>query len=137
MGDQDKVLTHAQNFEPHPSDGCHSLPKNGVFPLSFMPYLISPWIGDHMLKKSISNSFWTNFTKSFPVVYIFKFTITTYLKKLIGIKSRSTKQCPAELSPLIIPTVSPILPKLCHLLSSCLFGLPCIDYPAPFPKPTI
>ena len=65
MGDQDKVLTHAQNFEPHLSVGCHSLPKNGVFPLSFMLHLISPWIGDHMLKKSISNSFWTNFIKSF------------------------------------------------------------------------
>ena len=33
----------------------------------------------------------------------------TYLENFIGIKSLSTKQCPAELSPRIIPPVFPIL----------------------------
>ena len=35
--------------------------------------------------------------KIFPVVHIFSLTIMTYLKKLIGIKSLNTKQCPVNL----------------------------------------
>ena len=31
-----------------------------------------------------------------PVIHIFSSTIMTNLKKLIGIKSRNTKQCPAR-----------------------------------------
>ena len=48
-----------------------------------------------------------------PVVRIFSFTIMTYLKKLIGIKSLNTKQCPSGFSPGIIPfpPVSSLLPK--------------------------
>ena len=57
MRDQHRAVTHAQNFEPHPSVGCHSPLKNGVLPLSFMSHPIPPLIADHMLEKSISNSF--------------------------------------------------------------------------------
>ena len=57
MGDQDRALTHARKFEPHPSVACHSPPENGAFHLSFMPHSISPLIADHMLEKGISNSF--------------------------------------------------------------------------------
>ena len=39
----------------------------------------------------------TNFTKILPVLHIFSTTIITHLKKLIGIKSPNTKQCPATL----------------------------------------
>ena len=38
------------------------------------------------------------------MAHIFSFMITTYLKKRIGIKSLSTKQSPAELSPLYPPS---------------------------------
>ena len=57
MGDQDRAVTHAQTFEPRPSVGCQFPLKNGVLPLSFMSHPISPLIADHMLEKSISNSF--------------------------------------------------------------------------------
>ena len=39
-------------------------------------------------------------------VHIFSFLITIYLKKLIGIKSHSVKQCPAELSLNYTPYIS-------------------------------
>ena len=47
------------------------------------------------------------------MVCIFGFTIMTYLKKLIGIKSLNKKQWPAGFSPRIItsPPVSSLLPK--------------------------
>ena len=40
----------------------------------------------------------------------------TYLKKIDGTKCLNTKQCPVELSPRIIPQVSPFLPKIYHHL---------------------
>ena len=48
-----------------------------------------------------------------PVARIFSFTIMTYLKKLTGIKSLDSKQCPAGFSRRIIPSppVSSLLPK--------------------------
>ena len=75
--------------------------------------------------------------KTLPVGHIFSFINTTYLKKFIGIKSLSTKQCSAESSAWIIPPVSPILPKMFFLLSSCMFLPRCMECPAPFPKPAI
>ena len=53
----------------------------------------------------------TNFIKHFACACIFSFTITIYLIKFIGIKSLNTKECPAGLSPGIIPSHS-LLPKL-------------------------
>ena len=44
------------------------------------------------------NSFQTNFN-ILLVAHIFSFTITTYVKRFIGIKSLITRQCPAESSP--------------------------------------
>ena len=71
------------------------------------------------------------------MVHIFSFIITTYLKKLIGIKILGTKQYPAELSPRSIPTIFSILPKTFPLFSFSLLPPPCMDYPT-FPlKPTI
>ena len=69
-----------------------------------------------------------------PVVHIFSFIIMAYLKKFIGIKFLSTKQCPAELSPWIIPPLFPILPKMFPLLLSCLLSPPCMDCPTPSHK---
>ena len=59
LGDQDLQLeeglgralpTHAQNFETHPSFGCHSPPKNRVLPLSFMLHLVPSLIANHLVK---------------------------------------------------------------------------------------
>ena len=50
--------------------------------------------------------------KTLPVAHIFSFIISAYLKKFSGIKSFSTKQCPANLSLQIIPLVFLILPKM-------------------------
>ena len=49
--------THAKNFEPRPSIGCHPSPKNKFFPLSFLPHSVPPLITDDMLEKNTSNSF--------------------------------------------------------------------------------
>ena len=51
--------------------------------------------------------------KMLPVMHIFSFAIMTYLKKLTGTKSLNREQCPAGLSPRIIPSlpVSLFLPK--------------------------
>ena len=64
------------------------------------------------------------------------FIIATFLKKFIVIKSFSRKQCPAELSPWIIPLVLSVLPKLFPLPSSFLLPPPCVDYLVPSPKAT-
>ena len=45
-----------------------------------------------------------------PVMYIFSFTIINYLKRFIRIKYLKRKQCPAGLSPTIIPS-----PPVFHL----------------------
>ena len=133
MGDQDRVLpTHAKNFEPHPSLGCHSPPKieSSPFPSCLTPSLpCRPHIGESLI------AFRQILTKILPVVHICSFIITTYLKKFIEVKSISTKQCPAELSPWITPPVSPILLKMFPLLSSYFLTPPCMDCPVPSPKP--
>ena len=75
--------------------------------------------------------------KIFPMVHIFSFIITTYLKNFIGVRTLSTKQYPAELSPWSIPPVFPILPKMFPLLSFCLFSPSFMDCPTSSPKPTV
>ena len=66
----------------------------------------------HIGKKGISNSFQTQIVlKILPVMQIISFTIMNYLKKFIWIKYLKMKQCPARLSPIIIPS-----PPVCHLL---------------------
>ena len=107
-----------------------SLPtEKWIPPPFFIPHPISPLIAHHMLEKVSLKVFRQILSKVLPVVHIFSFIIAVYMKKLIGIKSLSTKQCPAELSPWIIPPVSPILPKMYYLLSSCLLPLLCVDCP--------
>ena len=54
--------------------------------------------------------------KTLLVGHISSFIITNYFKKIVGIKSLSTRQCAAELSPGTIPAVSIILPKMFPLL---------------------
>ena len=46
-------------------------------------------------------------------MHIFSFTIMNYLKKFVGIKYLKRIQCPAGLSPMIVPSppVSHLLPK--------------------------
>ena len=86
----------------------------------------------HIVK--LSNSFYTFLLKTLTVVHIFSLIFRIYLKKFIGIKSLSTKQCPAELPPWIIPLVSSILSNMYHLLSSCLFPPPCMECPVCSPN---
>ena len=65
-------------------------------------------ITDHVLEKKVSLiDFGQSFSKILPQACIFSNTIMPYLKKLIGTKSLNTKQCPAGLSPGIIPHYSP------------------------------
>ena len=75
--------------------------------------------------------------KMLPMVHIFSSIITTYLKKFIGIKTLSTKQYPAKLSPWSIPIVFLILSKMFALLWFCLLPPPCMDCPTSSPKPTV
>ena len=96
-----------------------------------------PWLQTIYWKKVSVIAFRNIAPKILPVVHISSLIFTTYLKKFIGIKSISTKQCPAELSPWIIPPVSPILPKMFPFLSYCLLPFQCMDSPAHSPKPTV
>ena len=63
-----------------------------------------------------------------PVVFIFySFIITSYLKKLIGIKFFSIKQWQAELSPwfmlLVFPTIPKMFPPFLLLVAPTIYGL--------------
>ena len=117
----------------NPSIGCHSPRKNWILPLSFIPYPISPVMQIIYWKKVSLIAFRQILPKILSVLYIFSFIIRTYLKKFTGIKSLSTKQCPAELSPWIISHVSPFYQK-------CItsFYLACDHYHVwtalPFPR---
>ena len=134
MWDQDRVplmpkilnltlpldVTHNRKIESFPSPSC----------LTPSP----PWLQTACWKKVFLIDFRQILSKTLLVVHIFSFIITTYSKNIIWNKSLSRKQRPAELSPWIIPSVSPILPKMYHLLSFCLLLLPCMDCPAYSPK---
>ena len=68
---------------------------------------------DHIVERIVSLiAFRQILSKILHVASIFSYTIMTYLKKLAGIKSLNTKQCPSGLSPRIIPKISPFLPKI-------------------------
>ena len=100
--------------------------ESSLFPSYLTPFL--SWLQTTYWKKVSLTAFRRILQKVLPVVHIFSFIITTYLKKFIGIKYLITKQCPVVLSPWVIPPVSPILPKIFPLLSSCLLPPPCMDY---------
>ena len=123
MGDQDRALpTHTQNFELHPSVGCHSPLKDWGLPLP-----IPPLIENHILEKRISNSF---FNKNFACGAHFQFHNHDLFEKVfIGIKSINTKQRSAESPPWIITRVSPILPPFILLVAPNMYWLSC-----PFPR---
>ena len=125
MGDQDLQLREGLGKTPNLST------KNWLL------HPIPPLIADHILEKIISKAFRQIVPKTLPMVQIFSFIITTYLKKVIGIKTLSTKQYPEELSPWSIPTIFPILPKMFPLLSFSLLSPPCMDCPTFSSKPTI
>ena len=112
------------------SDSCYTqmlpkiLPVTRIFSFTIMTYLkksdsdsrhhvslhFSLDCRPHTWKKSISDSCYTQMLpKILPVTRIFSFTIMTYLKKLIGIKSLNTKQCPARTI-----TSPPVSPKMYH-----------------------
>ena len=78
-----------------------------------MSHPIPLLIADHMLGKKVSLIVFKTqiLPKILPVMCILSFTIMTYLKKLIGIKSLNTKQCPAGILPRIILS-SPVSPKM-------------------------
>ena len=120
-----KILNLTLLLDVTPYRKMESPPSPSCFTSSLLGLEITCW------KKVSLIVFGQTLPKVFPVVYIFKFTISTYLKKLIGIKSFSTKQCPAELSPLIIPTVYPNLTKIVSppfilLVWSTMYRLPCL-----------
>ena len=91
------------------SEPPHQKTQSFPFPSCLIPSL--PWLEITYCKKVSLIAFRQIFPNIFSVVHIFSFIITTYLKKFIKIKSLSTKQCPPELSPWIIPPAFPILPK--------------------------
>ena len=63
-----------------------------------------PLITDHILEKMVSLiAFRQTLSKILPEACIFSNKFITYLKKLVGIISLITKQCPARLSPKFIP----------------------------------
>ena len=61
-----------------------------------------PLVIEHILEKKVSlialDKFYQKFCRKHPF-----YTVMTYLEKLVGTKSLNTKQCPAVLSPRIIP----------------------------------
>ena len=63
-----------------------------------------PLITDHILEKKVSLIFFRLILqKILPAAYIFSNTTMTNLKELIAYISLNKKQCPAGLSPRIIP----------------------------------
>ena len=109
--------------------GSPCIPKGFNFPLlldmaptkkSSSPALLHN--ADHILGKKVSLIVFRQFLPNIlPVACIFSYTIMTYLKKLDGNKTLNTKQCPAGLSPRIIPHTTPFLLKW-PLLSCCFVG---------------
>ena len=120
MGSQDRALpTHAQNFEPHHSVECDSPPKNWILPHPVMPHPISLLIADHILEIVSLIAFRQIVSNLLPLVQIFSFIITTYLKNFIGMKSITTKQFPPEIS----LNYTPCIPHLIKKFSPCFILL--------------
>ena len=73
----------------------------------FVSHPIILLIADHTVEKKVSITVFRHkfFKKILPVIHIFSFTIMNYLIKFVGIKYLKRKQCPAELSPIIIPSL--------------------------------
>ena len=71
-----------------------------------MSHSIPLLITEHILGKKVSLIVFRHklYQKFWLVVHIFSFTIITYLKNLIGVKSFNTKQCPAGFPPRIMPS---------------------------------
>ena len=129
MRDQDRVLTHAQNFEPHPSAGCHSPPKNGVVLLSFMPHLISLLISGHMSEKSSQ----INFIKRFACGANFQFHNRDLLEKahwnyISQYKTVSSRTISLNHLLCIAHLTKNVSPPFILFVASTMHGLP---YPFP------
>ena len=93
------VSLKAKNFVLFPSVGYLPNQKNWV-PLS-------PDHRPHIGKRVSLIAFRQILSKILPEACIFSNTIMTFLKNLIGTKSFIRKQCPAGLSPTIIPHYAP------------------------------
>ena len=94
--------------------GLPASQKFWTFPFCWMspqPKKMSPpvpWSHSIYWKKKVSpTAFRQILSNILPEACIFSNTIMTYLKKFIGTKSLDTKQCPARLSPRIIPHYPP------------------------------
>ena len=107
-----------QKFEPTPYPSC--------------PHCPLPDPGSYIGKKDISDSIYTNFMKHFGC--IFRSTIMTYLKKLIGVKSLNSIQNSVQQD--YVPKLSsPLYSSLVKNVSS-----PSVECPLPlnpFGKPFI
>ena len=102
----------SKNFKPPPIFLITlppPFPKKKLTPPS--PLLIT----EHILKKCISNSFQTNFTKNFPCGTHMQLHNHDLFEKFVRTKFLNTKQCLAGFSPRILlpisPPPSPLIPK--------------------------
>ena len=76
----------------------------GYYPTKKLSPSVLPLITKRILEKKVSLIACRQIlAKILPAAYIFSNTIMTNLKKLIGNERLNTKQCPAGLSPKIIP----------------------------------
>ena len=127
MRDQDRVLTHAQNFEPHPSAGCLSPPKNGVVLLSFTPHLISSLF--HISEKSSQ----INFIERFVCGANFQFHNRHLLEKahwnyVSQYKTVSSRTISLNHLPCITHLTKNVSPPFILFVAPTMHGLP---YPFP------
>ena len=95
------------------------LPTKKLSPAPF--FHVSPpsplWLKITYWKKVFLIAFRQILPKLLSVVHIFSFIITTYLEKFTGLNP--SKQCPKELSPWIIPHVSPFYQKCITFHLAC------------------
>ena len=113
-----KQTKHPPQGFPYGEPGCPAKGRNwGLSPwkpksLNFPLWSPPPknWVLNHrphIGKKGISNSFRQILLKILPPACIFSHAVMTYLERLVGTKFLNTKQCPAGLSPRIIPHFLP------------------------------
>ena len=101
-------------------------PKSLSFPLllDITPRRKIESTTDHILEKKSLEAFRQISLKVLPALYIFSYTIMTYLRKLVGTKSLNTKKSSARLCFRFMHPVSPLLQKIASPLTRCgLFPL--------------
>ena len=113
------------NLYGKPWDGESPMQQLQMYAIPLAEKLVPLLIIDHILVKKVSL---ITFRQVLPNILllarIFSYTIMIYSRKLNGTKSLNTKECPAGLSPRIIPQVSPFLQqKMSPPLLECVLPL--------------